>query len=99
MFYIPGALFAASDYDLVKVNLSWGRYFYKNLIPVLLGNLVGGVILMGFGYWYIYLTPDNCCSNKNNDIIPIDKNVPVPEMNNQPEIINQNNVTDVKNDN
>ena len=99
MFYIPGALFAASDYDLVKVNLSWGRYFYKNLIPVLLGNLVGGVILMGFGYWYIYLTPDNCCNNKNNDIVPIDKNVPVPETNNQPEIINQNNVTDVKNDN
>lgn len=66
MFYIPAALMAASEYNLVKDNLSWGRYFYKNLIPVLLGNIIGGAILMGFGYWYIYLTPDTCCSKNNN---------------------------------
>ena len=42
MFYIPAALMAASEYNLVKDNLSWGRYFYKNLIPVLLGNIIGG---------------------------------------------------------
>ena len=95
MFYIPGALFAASEYDLVKDKLSWGRYFYKNLIPVLLGNIAGGAILMGMGYWYIYLTPDSCCT-KNNMVIPINKNVNVPDMQNQPEINNQNVNTDVK---
>ena len=95
MFYIPGGLFAASEYDLVKDKLSWGRYFYKNLIPVLLGNIAGGAILMGMGYWYIYLTPDSCCK-KNNTSIPIDKNANVPEIQNQPEINNQNVNTDVK---
>ena len=75
MFYIPGALFASYEYDLVRDNLDWGRFIYKSLIPVLLGNLIGGAILVGFGYWYIYLTPDNCCSNDtikppNNEIVP-----------------------------
>ncbi len=27
----------------------------KNMVPVTLGNLVGGGILTGFGYWWIYL--------------------------------------------
>ena len=79
MFYIPGALFASYEYDLVRDNLDWGRFIYKSLIPVLLGNLIGGAILVGFGYWYIYLTPDNCCSNDttkppNNEIVPNNNN-------------------------
>ena len=96
MFYIPGALFAASEYDLPKEKLDWGRYFYKNLIPVLLGNIVGGAVLVGFVYWYLYLTPDDCCS-KNNNIIPIDKNIKIPpnfnpnNLNDTNEAINNNN--------
>ena len=44
-----------------------------------MGNLIGGAILVGFGYWYIYLTPDNCCSNDitkppNNEIVPNNNN-------------------------
>ena len=99
MFLIPGALFAASEYDLIRDNLSWGRYFYKNLIPVLLGNLIGGAILVGIGYWYIYLTPDNCSINNKNDVMPVDKTFPVTDINTQPEAINQNAIADVKNDN
>ena len=59
MFYIPAGLFASYEYDLPRENLNWGRYFYKNIIPVTLGNICGGSILVGLGYWYIYLTPDN----------------------------------------
>ena len=88
MFYIPAALFAASEYDLVKQNINWGRYFYKNLIPVLLGSILGGAILIGFGYWYIYLTPDDCC-NKNNKVVPFDKNVQIPPNTNQ-NMVNDN---------
>ena len=88
MFYIPAALFAASEYDLMKQNLNWGRYFYKNLIPVLLGSILGGAILIGFGYWYIYLTPDDCC-NKNNKVVPFDKNVQIPPNTNQ-NMVNDN---------
>lgn len=102
MFYIPAALMAASEYNLVKDNLSWGRYFYKNLIPVLLGNIIGGAVLMGFGYWYIYLTPDTCCSknnNINNDNVN-NKDIPTYNINNQNEIPpNQNQINNINNQN
>ena len=65
MFYIPAGLFASYEYDVPREKLNWGRYFYKNLIPVILGNIIGGAVLVGFGYWYIYLTPDSCCKNNN----------------------------------
>ena len=102
MFYIPASLMAASEYNLVKDNLSWGRYFYKNLIPVLLGNIIGGAVLMGFGYWYIYLTPDTCCSknnNINNDNVN-NKDIPTYNINNQNEIPpNQNQINNINNQN
>ena len=102
MFYIPAALMAASEYNLVKDNLSWGRYFYKNLIPVLLGNIIGGAVLMGFGYWYIYLTPDTCCSknnNINNDNVN-NKDIPTYNINNQNEIPpNQNQINNINDQN
>ena len=54
MFYIPAGLFASYEYHLPRPDLNWGRFIYKNLIPVTLGNICGGSILIGFGYWYIY---------------------------------------------
>ena len=93
MFYIPSALFASYEYDLIRNNLDWGRLFYKSIIPVLLGNLIGGAVLVGFCYWYIYLTPDNCCDRnaqiKNNSVIPIDNNIQIPPNNNQNVIIDE----------
>lgn len=73
MFYIPAGLFASYEYDLPRSKINWGRYFYKNLIPVTLGNICGGAILVGLGYWYIYLTPDI-----NNPLPPIDNKIPPP---------------------
>ncbi|MHB1418699.1 MAG: formate/nitrite transporter family protein, partial [Bacillota bacterium] len=31
--------------------------FLANLIPVTLGNIVGGVLFVGFAYWFVYLRP------------------------------------------
>jgi len=49
--------------------------------------LIGGAILVGFGYWYIYLTPDTCCNRdsqaKSNNVVPIDNNIQIPPSNNQ----------------
>jgi formate/nitrite transporter len=55
MHYIPAGLFASYEYGLDRPSLSWGRLFYKNLIPVTLGNIIGGGALVGIVYWYIYL--------------------------------------------
>ena len=48
-FYAEGAAFEA---------LSWGRYFVGNMLPVTLGNMVGGcsvALLM----WYCYVRKSN----------------------------------------
>ena len=36
-------------------GLTWGRALLGNLLPVTLGNLVGGVLLVGMSAWYLYL--------------------------------------------
>ncbi|MCX7912003.1 MAG: formate transporter FocA [Dehalococcoidales bacterium] len=41
----------AADYS----SLTWGRFFVHNLIPVTIGNIIGGVFFVGLVYWLIYL--------------------------------------------
>lgn len=65
MYFVPVAIFAkatapgsfweqvgktAADYPA----LGWQAFFIKNLIPVTLGNIVGGVLLVGAVYWLAY---------------------------------------------
>jgi formate transporter len=38
-------------------NLTWGNFFTNNLIPVTLGNIVGGAGMVGLIYWFVYLRP------------------------------------------
>jgi formate transporter len=39
-------------------SLTWGAFFIKNLLPVTLGNIVGGSGLVGLGYWFTYMRAD-----------------------------------------
>ena len=78
MFYIPCGLFASYEYKLTRNKLDWGRLFYKNLIPVTLGNICGGAILIGLGYWFIYFTPDE----KVNPIPTETNNISSPKNDN-----------------
>ena len=36
-------------------NLTAGSFFIGNLLPVTLGNIVGGSVMVGCVYWYSYL--------------------------------------------
>lgn len=38
-------------------NLTWGNFFLGNLIPVTIGNVIGGALLVGLMYWFVYLRP------------------------------------------
>jgi len=38
-------------------QLTWKGFFVNNLFPVTLGNIVGGVILVGVMFWFVYLRP------------------------------------------
>jgi formate/nitrite transporter len=62
MYFIPYALLikafdpafvAGKAIDLT--SLTWGSFFLKNLIPVTIGNIVGGSGLVAAIYWFIYL--------------------------------------------
>jgi formate transporter len=38
-------------------NLTWYAFFIKNLLPVTIGNIIGGSGFVGLVYWFAYLRP------------------------------------------
>jgi formate transporter len=36
-------------------NLNWQAFLLNNLLPVTLGNILGGSLLVGLVYWFVYL--------------------------------------------
>ena len=68
MYFVPSALLirdhaGASFWSELALapgdfaSLSWQAFLLDNLLPVTLGNLVGGSLLVGAVYWVIYLRP------------------------------------------
>jgi formate/nitrite transporter len=67
MYYIPAGILAKNNESLTdaaavlgvtpeKLNhLNWETFFTGNLIPVTLGNIIGGGIFVGAVYWYVYI--------------------------------------------
>ncbi len=63
MYFIPtGILFAQklqlppiTGIDLSMIN--WINFLWKNLLPVTLGNIIGGSVFVGMSYWGAYLRP------------------------------------------
>jgi formate/nitrite transporter len=66
MYFIPAGLFmkawsserswnslpgSAADYP----TLTWKELFVGNLLPVTIGNVIGGAVLVGLVYWFVYL--------------------------------------------
>ncbi|MFV0310368.1 MAG: formate/nitrite transporter family protein [Dysgonomonas sp.] len=47
MFFIPAAIYSGAD-------ILWSDFILHNLIPATLGNLIGGAVLVGCVYWYLY---------------------------------------------
>jgi formate/nitrite transporter FocA (FNT family) len=39
----------------VLANFTWASYFLRNLIPVTIGNIIGGTCVIGGMYWFSYL--------------------------------------------
>ena len=66
MFFIPIGLMVknfggASFFESIGKtaldfpNLTMGNFFLKNLLPVTIGNIIGGAVMVGLAYWFIYL--------------------------------------------
>lgn len=70
MYFVPIGLFikagatepfwsaigtSAADYP----ELTWAHFLIANLLPVTLGNIIGGALLVGTVYWFVYLYRSN----------------------------------------
>lgn len=53
MYYIPSGIFAASEYGIEAAGLNWFG-LVKNLVPVTLGNIAGGGVIVGCGFWLAF---------------------------------------------
>ncbi|MBV1821716.1 formate/nitrite transporter family protein, partial [Coprococcus sp. MSK.21.13] len=74
MYYIPAGILAKSNINWVTASyvtseklgtLNWNSFIFNNLVPVTIGNIIGGTIFVGVVYWFVYL--------KDNKSITIQK--------------------------
>lgn len=63
MYYIPAGIMIKANTSFAELShlsrevldsLTWGSFVVHNLIPVTLGNIVGGGIFVGMAYWYAF---------------------------------------------
>ncbi len=62
MYFIPIGLFI-KDFDpafmtqmgLELPGLTWGNFLVNNLLPVTIGNIIGGAVMVAAVYWFVYL--------------------------------------------
>ena len=67
MYFIPAGLlasanpvyletYASSTFGGASLDLlTWGSMITRNLVPSTIGNMIGGAVLVGMAYWFIYL--------------------------------------------
>ena len=66
MYFVPVALFirdsaapgfwtAIHQPPAAYATLSWSAFLVRNLLPVTIGNVIGGGVMVGAVYWFVYL--------------------------------------------
>ena len=62
MYFIPFGLLIkdldpafVADKAINASNLTWGSFLVNNLLPVTIGNIIGGAVLVAAIYWSIFL--------------------------------------------
>ena len=70
MYFIPVALLIKTDDVWVDgatglpdlSDLTWQAFLLDNLLPVTIGNIIGGGVMVGAVYWFVYLRPRRASS-------------------------------------
>jgi formate/nitrite transporter len=63
MYFIPTGIFlrtfggVGAPAGVPHGSLSWLTFLWKNLLPVTIGNIIGGAVFVGMSYWSAYLRP------------------------------------------
>jgi formate transporter len=63
MYFVPMGLLIKTDHSWIasaqglpdQSDLTWTRFLVHNLLPVTIGNVVGGALMVGAVYWFVYL--------------------------------------------
>lgn len=78
MFFFPAAILqkawapdrfwattghTAGEYE----HVGWKAFLVDNLLPVTIGNVIGGAVLVGLVYWFVYLRPARASAAATGD--------------------------------
>jgi len=67
MYFVPIGIWLKSQPSVITAaeamaggalslqNLTWSGFIVKNLVPVTIGNIIGGALLVGGVYWAVYI--------------------------------------------
>jgi formate/nitrite transporter len=66
MYFIPAGLLLKGNETFVAglagapdlSGLTWGAFLLDKLLPVTIGNVLGGAVMVGAVYWFVYLRGD-----------------------------------------
>lgn len=63
MYFIPVGIMAKANAQFAEASglaaeklaaINWGTFLTNNIIPVTIGNIIGGAIIVSWVYWYVY---------------------------------------------
>jgi len=63
MYFIPVGILAKANAQFAEVSgltaeklaaINWGTFITNNIIPVTIGNIIGGAVIVSWVYWYVY---------------------------------------------
>ncbi len=91
MYFIPIALLikqfgSAKFFETIQKtpadfpNLTWSNFFVVNLVPVTIGNIIGGAVMVGVMYWVIYLSKTQKASVTAEAVVRVTPATARPEI-------------------
>jgi formate/nitrite transporter len=69
MYFIPTGIFLINGAGITNVPgvdpnlLGWVNFLWRNLLPVTIGNIIGGAVFVGMSYWGAYIRPVKISGN------------------------------------
>ncbi|BHH84830.1 formate/nitrite family transporter [Desulforhopalus sp. 52FAK] len=62
MYFIPVGIFLTQYAGIAPEgmdvsSITWSAFVINNLVPVTIGNIIGGTVFVGLGYWGAYIRP------------------------------------------
>jgi formate/nitrite transporter len=77
MYYIPAAIFSKANPAFVEAahlsaeqvaSITWGNFFVNNIIPVTIGNVIGGLFIGGM-YYAIFKKCNGACAPAMEQVV------------------------------